>query len=134
MGYYAPDPYYQPEDFGLTSIGEVSWDNEFYQFDLTAVWRNNETGVIYYADDSGCSCPSPFEDFHDVSDLTETNISELSAVLYARRNDIATSEYFWDKENLLTSIDSDIYEIMNKLMNYNYEAINVVPDKTSEGC
>jgi hypothetical protein len=55
------DPYYSPEKFGLRTIGEVQWGEACYSFDLTVVWQDVTTGALYYADDSGCSCPSPFE-------------------------------------------------------------------------
>src|SRR5699024_372088 len=42
-------------------IGEVEWSEESYQFDLTRVYRQISTGALFYATDSGCSCPSPFE-------------------------------------------------------------------------
>lgn len=50
-------------------IGEVEWSYEAYQFDLTRVYRQISTGDLFYATDSGCSCPSPFEDTED-TDLT----------------------------------------------------------------
>ena len=46
-------------------IGEVEWSEESYQFDLTRVYRQISTGALFYATDSGCSCPSPFEDLED---------------------------------------------------------------------
>lgn len=54
--------YSDPEKFGLATVGEVEWSDGCYQFDLTVVWRDTTTGALYYAEDSGCSCPSPFED------------------------------------------------------------------------
>ena len=56
------DIYYNPEHYGLQVVGEISWDDEPYQFDLTAVWTDGDK--YYWASDSGCSCPSPFESFH----------------------------------------------------------------------
>lgn len=53
--------YYQPEEYGLKTVGEVEWGDGYYNFDLTVVWQDISTGTLYYADDSGCSCPSPFE-------------------------------------------------------------------------
>lgn len=50
-----------PEVFGLVIIGSVDWDNIPYQFNQTMVFRNTESGKFYWADDSGCSCPMPFE-------------------------------------------------------------------------
>ena len=60
--------YYHPEKYGLEEVGEVDWDDEPYQFNITAVWRD-ENGDYYLASDSGCSCPAPFEDFNSLSDL-----------------------------------------------------------------
>jgi len=53
--------YYDPQDFLLTPIGEIEWSSGSYEFDLTVVWKR-EDGRFVYAEDSGCSCPSPFED------------------------------------------------------------------------
>lgn len=63
-------PYNNPESYGLTLIGSVEWTDEAYQFDMTAVWSDG-TGSYYVADDSGCSCPMPFEDV-TMSDLVPT--------------------------------------------------------------
>jgi len=64
MGYEKPDLYYQPEAFGLQTIGEVEWNDESYSFNFTVVWQSKEDPkVFYWAQDSGCSCPAPFEDF-----------------------------------------------------------------------
>lgn len=54
--------YYNPEKFGLRIVGQMSWCDDAYQFDMTVVWENTATGVLYFDSDSGCSCPSPFED------------------------------------------------------------------------
>jgi hypothetical protein len=53
--------YYNPEDFGLEVVGSVDV-GEMYEFDMFVVFRETATGRIGYATDSGCSCPSPFED------------------------------------------------------------------------
>jgi len=53
--------YYDPEKFGLTPIGEIDWLDGSYEFDLTVVWKREFDGRFVYAEDSGCSCPSPFE-------------------------------------------------------------------------
>lgn len=53
--------YYEPEKFGLRTVGEVEWDDGAYQYDLTVVWQDTRTGHLFAASDSGCSCPSPFE-------------------------------------------------------------------------
>lgn len=54
--------YYDPENFGLKILGEIDFSSGSYEFDVSVVWADVETGALYYADDSGCSCPAPFED------------------------------------------------------------------------
>ena len=80
MGYNNPDPYYQPEKFGLTPIGELD-ASESYEFNIVAVWQHTD-GRFFVGSDSGCSCPSPFEDFTSLDDLTElTSVSQLADLL-----------------------------------------------------
>jgi hypothetical protein len=52
--------YSNPQVFGLELLDEFSYDNESYQFDIRAVWRDAQ-GRVWTARDSGCSCPAPFE-------------------------------------------------------------------------
>lgn len=49
-----------PDKFGLESFGEIDWSDGSYCFDYTTVWRTG-TGAFVFGEDSGCSCPSPFE-------------------------------------------------------------------------
>ena len=72
--------YYNPEKFGLEEVGKVEWAEPCYSFDTTVVWRRSCDGQLLYASDSGCSCPSPFEDF-GVGDLTPVSAWELQEVL-----------------------------------------------------
>lgn len=53
--------YYKPEDYGLEIIAELSSRDLLYEYDMVVVWRDKDNNV-YMAHDSGCSCPSPFED------------------------------------------------------------------------
>ena len=78
--------YYTPQHFALTTVGEIEWGDGCYSFDLTVVWRRNIDGKLVYADDSGCSCPSPFED-HGVEDLKLCTADELLAHLNKRGED-----------------------------------------------
>lgn len=54
--------YDDPEKYGLEMIDEVNDANADYSFDMVVVWRDVNTGIYFYDRDSGCSCPSPFED------------------------------------------------------------------------
>ena len=55
--------YYSPEEFGLTPFAEFEYSDGCYQFDTRVVWKDKQ-GVLWTARDSGCSCPTPFEDYH----------------------------------------------------------------------
>lgn len=63
--------YYEPNDFGLELVCELEYSSGHYEFDTRCVWRHTETGRLYTARDSGCSCPSPFEDCRTIDDLQE---------------------------------------------------------------
>ena len=53
--------YYTPGKFGLETVGEAD-DGGGYDFDKFVVWRN-QRGEYLWAQDQGCSCPTPFEDY-----------------------------------------------------------------------
>ena len=70
MGYYKPDVYNQPEAFGLRLIGAAYLpDCDAYGFHIVAAFRDKDGGV-WAAEDSGCSCPQPFESHTSMDDLT----------------------------------------------------------------
>lgn len=60
--------YYDPEKFGLTTVASIDFSDGCYQFDYLVVWKDAE-GRLFYAEDSGCSCPMPFE-YVGMPDLT----------------------------------------------------------------
>lgn len=53
--------YDDPQDFMLQAVGEIQWGEACYDFDLTVVWKRDIDGALVFAEDSGCSCPAPFE-------------------------------------------------------------------------
>lgn len=63
--------YYTPEAFGLTIVAMVEREPN-YDFDMVVVWKDQD-GNAYWGQDSGCSCPSPFEDYHTVDSLERLN-------------------------------------------------------------
>ena len=75
------NPYYQAEEFGLTPLGEVELREPCYSFDILAVWYHAETKRFYWATDSGCSCPAPFEDYKDLESLNVGNKAECLAAV-----------------------------------------------------
>jgi hypothetical protein len=66
---YDENIYYSPEKLGLSTVAEIDWSDGCYQFDLRVVWKHDASGVLYTARDSGCSCPSPFEDYNGIESL-----------------------------------------------------------------
>lgn len=60
---------YDPAAIGFEVIGRVEVEPD-YDFNIFLVVRDTESGLIYYVDDAGCSCPSPFEDHNSLSALT----------------------------------------------------------------
>lgn len=65
---YDTNPYYNPEVHGLTLVSEVELSEPSWSFNTLAVWRD-DLGY-YLGTDSGCSCPTPFENYHTKADLT----------------------------------------------------------------
>lgn len=57
----APNPVWMPDQFGLHFVASVDQAGD-YEFD-TLVILAHETGTFFWAADSGCSCPTPFEGF-----------------------------------------------------------------------
>ena len=84
------NPYYEPEKMGLTKVAEIEYTDQDYQFDTRVVWRHDETGKLYTARDSGCSCPTPFEDFDSLEKLEEFSVSALEC----EARDEAKGEYY----------------------------------------
>lgn len=58
-----------PEKYGLEIVATVREEDSSYDYDIFVVWKDKE-GQLYYAHDSGCSCPVPFEDFENKDALT----------------------------------------------------------------
>lgn len=70
--------YSHPEEFGLTTVGEIDWDDgDDCGFNMTVVWKDKDD-TFYWADDSGCSCPAPFEDFYKIDELETGSFFDLA--------------------------------------------------------
>lgn len=71
MSDWDKNPYYYPENMGLEILTTLDDYSLSYEFDMFVVWKSIDGDALYYASDSGCSCPSPFEDYTSVSDLNK---------------------------------------------------------------
>ena len=56
-----PDWREDDEPTEYTYLGEIEWSYQSWEFDITGVFRKDSTGELFYATDSGCSCPSPWD-------------------------------------------------------------------------
>ena len=70
--------YYNPEDYGLQQIFFED-HGEAYEFNMFVVWLHKESGRIFYGQDSGCSCPTPFEDewWNSVDDNSLNEVTRM---------------------------------------------------------
>lgn len=83
---YDRNIYYYPEAHGLVKVAEHELSEPCYSYDTICVWKN-DLG-FYLGTDSGCSCPTPFENYNGVSDLTGPLTAEqaVSEAKYIRKN------------------------------------------------
>jgi len=63
-------PFYNAPDF-LEHLFTLNDPNASYDFDDVILVCDTRDGKIYAAQDSGCSCPTPFENHRFPTDFTE---------------------------------------------------------------
>lgn len=69
--------FYYPEKHGLEQVASIDYSDGNYCFDYRVIWRHKETGKLYTARDLGCSCPSPFENYENISQLEKFSFSVI---------------------------------------------------------
>ena len=81
-GYSDGNVFYSPEKWGLKTVGSLNNGGGF-DFDYFSVWID-ASGFLYAAEDSGCSCPYPFENVTTIEQLTRySNASDLEVAMVA---------------------------------------------------
>lgn len=69
--------YYDPQKFGLRILCNLDGECDEYEYNTFLVFVHEESERVYWAQDSGCSCPTPFEDcFFNSPD--DTNMDEVT--------------------------------------------------------
>lgn len=53
--------YYHPEKSGFEIFDSIEMDASC-EYSTTLILRNTESGRLFYVQDSGCSCPTPFDE------------------------------------------------------------------------
>lgn len=95
--------YYDPEKFGLEIVTDFERSEPSYSFDTGLVLWHKDKEAFLFAQDSGCSCPSPFEDL-DPSLLEPLNKWQVIEEMVAFAKDSFYPEYAEDK--VLNAIES----------------------------
>jgi hypothetical protein len=54
------NPYYSPQLCGLDIFESIDTADS-YEFDMFVIWRKLDDNTLWWDTDSGCSCPSPFD-------------------------------------------------------------------------
>jgi hypothetical protein len=49
------------ERFGLSPVASFDDPKASYSFDSFEIYKRDSDGALFYATDSGCSCPTPFK-------------------------------------------------------------------------
>jgi hypothetical protein len=101
--------YYDPEKFGLTTVGEVELSSGSYEFDLFVVWQDS-TGRYLWGQDSGCSCPSPFES-HGVEDLDSGTAHDAAAAI---QKALANRHVYYNGQEKYG--DAEAVELIDRIM------------------
>lgn len=80
QGTVSTERFCPPDHPDLEEIACLSEPELSYEFHYLCVYRHKPTGRIFYGEDSGCSCPRPFESFHFSYDLSrvDTNLDEIT--------------------------------------------------------
>ena len=77
------NPHYQPEKLGIIEVFEVQDDDLSYDFDILLFLVHSD-GRVFSANDSGCSCPTPFEDYEGTT-IDECKLELVTSVSQAVR-------------------------------------------------
>lgn len=105
MADYDMNVYYNPEKSGLKILGEIDTADS-YEFTKLVVWERIEDGVLFWGTDSGCSCPSPFEDTDSVEHLDRIDNASRFA------SDART----WLRESSYPAVSADDRDAMERLI------------------
>jgi hypothetical protein len=76
------NPYYNPESLDLEMLA-FDEPGLSYEFNTLCFWAT-KNGRVYSAEDSGCSCPTPFEDYEgETQDEVLQKLSRVGSIAQA---------------------------------------------------
>ncbi len=85
---FSDNPYYSPEKCGLQIVDEID-NSDAYEYDKLVVWKKLDDNTVWYDIDSGCSCPSPFDNGdhgHDLVQITKETFYNFQEALKNHRD------------------------------------------------
>lgn len=104
--------------FGLKKIYSFDDPEASYSFDEFRIWQRNKDGALFYGRDSGCSCPSPFENFKSKADLNpithnswDTFVKDFSAYC-GQRTGYENKGTRWVEAH----VEGDVVEALRKML------------------
>jgi len=74
---YDTNVYYNPKKSGLVQIDSLDEPGLSYEYNTLCVWQDTKTKRVFYVQDSGCSCPTPFEGYFYRAAGADTNLDEV---------------------------------------------------------
>lgn len=91
---FQENPYYSPELCGLSIFDEINTADS-YEYDMFVIWRKLDDNTLWWDSDSGCSCPTPFDNGdhgHELTQITEDTFYNFDLAL-KNHSDIKTEDY-----------------------------------------
>lgn len=91
---FEDNPYYYPEKCGLIIFEHIDTADS-YEYNKFVIWEKLDDGTLWWDTDSGCSCPSPFDNGdhgHDLKPITKETFYNFKEALKEHR-DIPKSDY-----------------------------------------
>ena len=73
---YDDNVYYHPEKHGLSILEEIEHSDGYYEYD-TQLFLKHQDGRVFFAEDSGCSCPTPFESYEGIESLERVTLENF---------------------------------------------------------
>lgn len=109
--------YYSPEVSGLTIFDSIDTAGS-YEFDIFLILMD-ENKNLYYCNDSGCSCPTPFE---NVTEIDEINLSTFYNFEQALENHsgLSKEDFLKMRKGVKDHLDVFMKDVINDASDFFY--------------
>lgn len=113
-----PNVYYNPEQAGLTIFDQVDTAGS-YEFDIFLILED-EKRMLYYCSDSGCSCPTPFEDVTEIHEITDDTFFNFERALENHYN-LSKDEFLKMRKRVKDHLNDNMGKVINKASDFFYD-------------